>query len=185
VAAAKKNATRRNAAIYFEDEVGFSQQGTTIRTWAPRGEGIVVESAPGRNGIKAFGAVEYAEHPRFVYSFAETLNGATFIGFLQRLLAAERRRPIVLILDGVRYHRSEEVRLFLTSLPRGRLHLVRLPAYSPDYNPAEFVWRETKKYATHNRYFPHLASLRETVTRQFERFIETPELIREAASLYR
>ena len=49
VAASKKNASRRNGAIFFEDEVGFSQQGTTIRTWAPRGEGAIIDSAPGRS----------------------------------------------------------------------------------------------------------------------------------------
>src|SRR5437016_768894 len=86
VAASKKNASRRNGAIFFEDEVGFSQQGTTIRTWAPRGEGAIIDSAPGRSSVKAFGAVEYADAPRTVYTFAKKLNGGTFIEFLQALL---------------------------------------------------------------------------------------------------
>ena len=156
LAASKKNAARRNGAIFFEDEVGFSQQGTTIRTWAPLGAGAVVDSAPGRSSIKAFGAVEYAEAPRSVYTFAERLNGASFVEFLQALLASEPRRPIYLVLDGARYHHGEEVKTFLATLPRGRLLLAPLPAYSPDLNPAEFIWRETKRRGTHNRYFPDL-----------------------------
>ena len=28
------------------------------------------------------------------------------------------------------------------------------PSYSPDYNPIEFLWKNLKRRATHNRYFP-------------------------------
>jgi transposase len=184
LATPKKNAAKGGAAIYFEDEVGFTQQGTTIRTWAPRGEGVVVESAPGRSSIKAFGAIEFSSSPKFAFSFAKTLNGDTFVSFLGKLLLLERHRPIYLVVDGVSYHRSEEVREFLMQLPRGRLTLVRLPAYSPEYNPTEFVWRETKRRSTHNRYFHCTWDLQATVTRQFQRFVESPDLIRGALALY-
>ena len=33
------------------------------------------------------------------------------------------------------------------------------PSYSPDYNPIEFLWRATKRSATHNRYFPEFSDL--------------------------
>jgi len=184
LASSKKNAARRGAAIYFEDEVGFSQQGTTIRTWAERGEGAKVDSAPGRSSIKAFGAVEFSREPNIVYTFAKILNGRSFIEFLETLLGAEPSRPIYLVLDGAGYHRCEEVRAFLSTLPRGRLFLVRLPPYSPDLNPSEFVWRETKRRGTHNRYFQTLDALRQAVKRQFDRFIDSPSLLAGAVSLY-
>ena len=183
VAACKKNAARRRAVILFEDEAGFSQQGTTIRTWAPIGGGAVVDSEPGRRSVKAFGAIEYAEEPRLVHQIAKRLNGATFARFLGRILDAFPGRRIYVVLDNVAYHRAAEVRDLLRRARR--LRLVGLPPYSPQLNPAEHVWRETKRRATHNRYFPALSSLRDAVRRQFARFAARPSLLRGALSLYR
>ncbi len=87
------------------------------------------------------------------------------------------------MLDNVSYHRAPEVRGLLRR--SGRLRLVGLPPYSPHLNPAEHVWRETKRRATHNRYFPALASLRGAIRRQFARFARRPGLLRGAVSLYR
>jgi hypothetical protein len=41
--------------------------------------------------------------------------------------------------------------------------VTHLPSYSPDYNPIEFLWRATKRTATHNRYFPAFDDLRTSV----------------------
>lgn len=184
LATCKKNAARKGAVILFEDEVGFSQQGTTIRTWAPIGDGAIVDSEPGRRSIKAFGAVECSEAPRLIHRFGKRLNGATFARFLQQILEAIPDRFIYVVLDNVAYHRAAEVRQLLREMTPQRLHLVALPPYSPELNPIEFVWRETKRRATHNRYFPVLESLRDAVRRQFARFGQNPSLLRGAASLY-
>ena len=34
-----------------------------------------------------------------------------------------------------------------------RIELFRLPAYSPEVNPIEGVWKATKKQTTHNRFY--------------------------------
>ena len=51
---------------------------------------------------------------------------------------------------GAPYHRAAPVQAFFEQ-HRDRLHVIRLPSYSPDYNPIEFLWRATKRSATHNR----------------------------------
>jgi len=28
-----------------------------------------------------------------------------------------------------------------------------LPSYSPDYNPIDYLWKQTKQRGTHNKYF--------------------------------
>ena len=37
---------------------------------------------------------------------------------------------------------------------KGRLTIEQLPAYSPDFNPIEQLWKKVKKEATHLKYFP-------------------------------
>jgi RNAse (barnase) inhibitor barstar len=39
----------------------------------------------------------------------------------------------------------------------------QLPSYSPDYNPIEYLWKEVKTRATHNRYFEEFAKLVQSV----------------------
>ena len=41
--------------------------------------------------------------------------------------------------------------------------MFQLPSYSPDYNPIEYLWRKTKKQATHNQYFAEFDQLVDAV----------------------
>lgn len=42
-----------------------------------------------------------------------------------------------------------------------------LPPYSPELNPIERIWKLTRRMAVHNRYFPSLESVVETVESVF------------------
>ena len=53
----------------------------------------------------------------------------------------------------------------------------QLPSYSPDYNPIEFLWRATKRTATHNRYFPVFDALIGSVEDALAAFATHPERV--------
>jgi transposase len=53
--------------------------------------------------------------------------------------------PVFLIVDGHPVHRSQKVNEFVTSTS-GKLRLFRLPSYSPDLNPDEWVWNHVKRH---------------------------------------
>jgi transposase len=63
-----------------------------------------------------------------------------------------------LIVDNARYHKSAKVKAFLRKI-RSRLTLHYLPAYSPDFNPIEGLWKKLKKSTTHNIYFKSIEFL--------------------------
>jgi transposase len=46
---------------------------------------------------------------------------------------------------------SVNARIHFFAEHQDRLTVFQLPSYSPDYNPIEYLWRKTKKRATHNR----------------------------------
>ena len=54
----------------------------------------------------------------------------------------------------------------------GRLFVHRLPSYSPDYNPIEKLWKNTKKDATHCKYFPTFEHLRSAVVKAFNTYMK-------------
>ena len=68
-----------------------------------------------------------------------------------RTILAHTTAPLVRIHDGARYHTSLATTQFLAQ-HADRLTVHPLPSYSPDYNPMEYLWKKTKKRATHNQY---------------------------------
>jgi hypothetical protein len=65
------------------------------------------------------------------------------IAFLTRVLM-QTTQPIILIQDGAKYHTSAETKAFFAQ-QTARLEVVQLPAYSPDYNPIEKLWKKIKQ----------------------------------------
>jgi hypothetical protein len=61
----------------------------------------------------------------------------------------------------------------------GLLFTYRLPSFSPDFNPIEKLWRNTKKNATHLKYFKTFDALRESVLAAFGKYMSNAaEVIR-------
>ena len=97
-------------------------------------------------------------------------NGDSYIEFLNQLLE-QINTPIILIHDGAPYHRSQAVKRFCTA-HRERLTVEPLPAFSPDYNPIEKLWKKTKKEATHLKYFKTFDELRASVLKAFHNYLK-------------
>ncbi|MEA2038892.1 MAG: hypothetical protein U9N82_03560 [Thermodesulfobacteriota bacterium] len=53
----------------------------------------------------------------------------------------------------------------------GKLFVHRLSSYLLDYNPIEKLWRNTKRDATHCKYFPTFDALRSAVFTAFEKYM--------------
>jgi len=60
-----------------------------------------------------------------------------------------------------------------------RLTVCPLPSYSPDYNPIEYLWRNTKKDATHNKYFEQFQEVLGAVEHTLNKFA------RDASAVFR
>jgi transposase len=75
-----------------------------------------------------------------------TLTAAGFLAFLQRLTHDAEHTgsdPVFCIVDNHPAHRAKAVDRFVDSTD-GALRLYRLPAYSPQLNPDEWVWKNVK-----------------------------------------
>ena len=58
-----------------------------------------------------------------------------------------------------------------------RLTTVQLPAYSPDFNPIEYLWKKVKKLATLLKYFPEFTLLQAAVATALLHLAQTPQEI--------
>ena len=117
------------------------------RPTAPRARTPVVDEWQTRDHLSVMGGVTPQGK---VYSLVrpKSLNGLHTIEFLIHLgrLAGDR---LLVIWDGSPIHRRAEVSEFVAEAP-GKIHVEPLPAYAPDLNPVEWLWRHLKEVELRN-----------------------------------
>jgi transposase len=168
-------ATRRHGLILFEDEASFAQWGSLSYTWARRGRQPEVPTSGKRKGYKVFGAIEYFSGRLFYQGIEGRFNSESYQAFLQMIMA-HTTQHLFLIHDGARYHTSASTQAFLAAHST-RITAEPLPSYSPDYNPIEYLWKKTKKRATHNQYFKEFAVLTASVDKALAYFAMHSETV--------
>ena len=129
------------ATIYFGDEAGVRTDFHAGTTWAPIGQTPVVRTTGTRDSINLISALSAQGALRFS-TYAGKFESAIFINFCKRLMH-DTRGSVFLIVDGHPVHRSKAVKDFVAST-QGRLRLFQFPAYSPELNPDEWVWKNVK-----------------------------------------
>jgi transposase len=170
-----RQARQRKALLLFGDEASFAQWGSLSYTWAPKGQQPEVPTSGKRKGYKVFGLIDYFSG-RFFYKAQEgRFNSESYAAFLLDVLA-QTTQHVVVIQDGARYHTSKAMQQFFEAHAE-RLTVEPLPAYSPDFNPIEHLWKKIKKEATHLKYFPEFADLQAEVDRALLHFAHTPDEI--------
>jgi transposase len=73
---------------------------------------------------------------------------------------------LIIIWDNGPAHGGDALRAYLTT-PDLRIRLVRLPAYSPDFNPDEAIWGWVREEVTANACFGTRAKVQQHVSQCF------------------
>jgi len=121
---------------------------TITRQWGVKGQQPrVLADTAHRERVTLFGAVNW-KTGELTGAVADRGNRTTFRAFLDQILAAYPKQKILLILDNVRFHHAKDIQAFLEIEPR--LDFIFLPAYSPELNPQEWVWRQLRQAVTYN-----------------------------------
>ncbi len=178
----RQRAQAAGGLLLFGDEASFAQWGSLGYTWAPVGEQPVVPTTGKRKAYKVFGLIDFFSGRLFYQGLTGRFNGASYVAFLSTVLA-QTTQPVFLVQDGAPYHRAAPVKRFFEA-HADRLFVTQLPSYSPDYNPIEFLWRATKRQATHNRYFPEFDTLIGSVEEALAAFAQQPERVKALFGLY-
>jgi transposase len=170
-----RQARQWKALLLFGDEASFAQWGSLSYTWAPKGEQPEVRTSGKRKGYKVFGLIDYFSGQFFYKAHAGRFNSESYAAFLLDVLS-QTRHHVIVIQDGARYHTSKVMQEFFDTHAE-RLTVKQLPAYSPDFNPIEHLWKKVKKEATHLKYFPEFPHLQTEVDRALLHFARTPHEI--------
>jgi transposase len=162
-AALRAEAAATGAKHFFVDEAHFYADVDLRGKWVLKGQPALADPTSPRYGEKAsyYSAVcletgEVEAMPLDGNSTAETSTA-----FLKRL-RDRHAKPLVVFWDNAPAHGGEPIRAYLTT-PDLRLQLVRLPAYSPDFNAAEPLWDWVRDEVTANTCFGTAANVRARV----------------------
>ena len=159
----------------FEDEASFAQWGSFSYTWARRCPQPEVTTSGKRKGYKVCGALAYFSGRLLSQGIEGRLASDSDQAFWRTILA-HTTAPLLLLHEGARYHtRQATTQCFAQHAER--LTVYPLPSYSPDYNPIEYLWKKTKKRATHNQYFKEFALLTGAVEKALAYFATHPETV--------
>ena len=82
----------------------------------------------------------------------ENTNAEVFLGFINHLHEQVGRKPLVVVLDNARIHKAQAIQFSLKLLQEQGVTLYLLPAYSPELNRIEVLWRTMKHRWLEARY---------------------------------
>jgi transposase len=148
-----QEAQRRGARIFFVDEAHFRADGDLRGLWVRRGtEALVASTSPGV-GEKAnyYAGVCLETGEVCVVQVEGTSTAETSVAFL-KALREDYAGELIVIWDNAPVHHGPALREYLAT-PDLQLQLIALPAYSPDYNAAEELWKWIREDVTANTCF--------------------------------
>ena len=115
---------------------------------------LLIKGAPGRQRYNVLGAVESHSKEVITVRTTDNINALTICQLLEMLARKHADIPVTMVLDNARYQRCECVRTRAAELG---VELLFLPAYSPNLNLIERLWKLTKTKCLRNRYYPEFS----------------------------
>ncbi len=132
--------------------MNLNQETKTKNIWYKRGEEPIIEAKRKGESQNFYGALNM-KTGQCTAMAVDKQDSKITIKFLKKLLKIYQDRKIFLIWDGASWHKSKEIREFLSETNKGktRIELFNFPPYTPEFNPQEHVWKALRQKITHNR----------------------------------
>ena len=141
-------------------------QATKITSgWIRKGDDKAVKTTGSRTRLNIVGAIRLGHLQDTVIEkyekYEKTVNGESIIDFFKKVRTFYPNKGVInLILDGAGYHRSAEVK---EAAKKENIKLHYLPAYSPNLNPIERLWKVMNKHARNGKYFATAKEFRQRI----------------------
>lgn len=155
---------KKDDLLMFLDEASVKQHPDLQPKWVLKGSKEFVETLGNHAKVHIFGAISHALGKAF-HIKSKKLNSDVFIEFVKHLMAINPTKHLVLVADNAPWHTSKKVQNFLDSV-KDKVEVLWLPAYSPDFNPIEHLWKFMKSIVS-NFFFSTMKELNNALTEFF------------------
>lgn len=143
--------------ILCEDEMVLTSKTTTQKVWLPQGQYPPVLETNGtrtRKNFYGFLNLKTGDEHAFVTDYQNMYITAEI---LDKVRALYPKQTLILFWDNCGWHRGSKVTEWIKK--DGNTKTVYFPAYTPELNPQEHVWKAGRRAVTHNQYIPSIAEI--------------------------
>lgn len=155
----------KSTVLLVADEMMLSTQTTTQKLWLPQGEFPKIDVSSKREIRCIYGALNVKSGREHAFKTMRA-NSKSSCDFLESLGNLYKGYKIVLVWDNASWHKSAEIKHFLTKT-KHNFHLINFPPYAPELNPQEHVWKAGRAQVTHNNFIADI----DTAANQFVQFL--------------
>ena len=143
--------------LYYFDESRFTLVSNVPRAWQAPGEPVALTATRGP-GVNVAGFLRYDGTDLHAYTSEQSMNSEDVISFFDDF-CQHCTEPTVVVLDNASTHRSAAFRARIADWEAAGLTLFFLPAYSPELNRIEIMWRCFKHQWLHLAAYHNIKSL--------------------------
>jgi transposase len=122
---------------------------------------LFVKSSAGRRRFNVLGALNAITHELVMITNDTYITANSVCDLLRRITALNLGIPITLVLDNARYQKCKVVTALALKLD---IELLYLPAYSPNLNLIERLWKFVKKKVLYSTYYANFSDFRNAIT---------------------
>lgn len=121
---------------------------------------VFIKAPAGRQRFNVLGALNALTHELIMVTNDAYINAESVCELLRKLAALNLSVPITLFLDNVRYQKCALVMATAADL---HIELCFLPAYSPNLNLIERLWKFVKSECLYSEYYADFASFKAAI----------------------
>lgn len=132
----------KNWIVFVSDECRIIWEAVIRRLWLPKGQKSVIKVERKRKAQSFIGFLNLKTGEELLYRLSWQKQDE-IIPVLELLVARYPDKRICIIWDNARFHKGKKIKKKLSTTLKS-IHLINLPAYAPDHNPQEHVWKYGK-----------------------------------------
>lgn len=153
--------------MYFLDSTHPQHNTQLAYGWILRGKqnDKFVKTNSGRDRLNLSGALNFNDKTAIVLN-EKSMNKEATVRLLETMRQKQKKGKAYLVLDNASYYHARIVKRWILHHPRFKL--IFLPAYSPNLNLIERLWRFFHQKVTWNRYFETFEEFKKTTLNFFE-----------------
>ncbi len=135
---------------------------TIKRKWSEKGSKCEIKVKQGYKNFYTYSATCPKSGEIFSLLLPE-VNTKMMNLYLEELSRSYNDEKILLIMDQASWHKSKELKI-----PKN-IKIEYLPAYSPELNPVERLWKWLKENTIHNRIFSNIEEVMDAVVNELKK----------------
>lgn len=147
-------------AVFFVDAAHFVLGAFMSVVWCFTR--VWIRAPSGRQRFNVLGALDAVTKEVVTVVNSAYINSLRVCALLEKLATLRPRLPITVVLDNARYPRCALVQTCAAKL---KIELLFLPAYSPNLNLIERLWKFVKKQCLYAKYYRDFASFTAAIER--------------------